>query len=116
MTLSDLAESNRIRTSRKKPAPVPGKPKGVTPKPASRNTPAVRKPPKHGARAGTKTAKVLALLERPQGAGIKELLKMTGWQPHSVRGFISGVVVRKMGLRVTSTKAESGERRYAVRA
>jgi len=55
------------------------------------------------------------LLQRPQGAGIKELLKITGWQPHSVRGFISGVVVKKMGLRVSSTKAESSERRYAVR-
>ncbi|MBZ5678155.1 MAG: DUF3489 domain-containing protein [Acidobacteriia bacterium] len=75
----------------------------------------MRAPRKRGPRAGSKTAKVLALLQRPQGAGLKELLKATGWQPHSVRGFISGVVVKKMGLRVASTKPESGERRYAIR-
>jgi hypothetical protein len=56
------------------------------------------------------------LLRRPQGVGLKELLKVTGWQPHSVRGFLSGFVSKKMGLKVNSVKAESGERRYAVKA
>jgi hypothetical protein len=64
---------------------------------------------------GTKTAKLLALLKRPRGATLRELQEATGWQPHSVRGFLSGIVGRKMGLKVRSTKAESGERRYAVR-
>jgi hypothetical protein len=67
-------------------------------------------------RPGSKTAKVIALLKRPQGASLKELLKATGWQPHSVRGFLSGTVARKMGLKVSSNKAETGERRYAVKA
>jgi Protein of unknown function (DUF3489) len=117
MTLSDTAESDRMRPSRVRLTRVPRTPKGVLPKPASasRGNVTVRRPRKRGPRAGTKTAKILALLQRPKGAGIKELLKITGWQPHSVRGFISGVVVRKMGLRVASTKAESGERRYAVK-
>jgi hypothetical protein len=56
------------------------------------------------------------LLKRPQGASLKELLKATGWQPHSIRGFLSGTVGRKMGLKISSIKAESGERRYAVEA
>jgi hypothetical protein len=67
-----------------------------------------------GARQGTKTAKVLDLLKRPGGASGKELMKATGWQAHSVRGFLSGVLGKKMGLAVTSTKAEDEERRYSV--
>jgi hypothetical protein len=43
-------------------------------------------------------------------------LKATGWQPHSVRGFISGTLGKKMGLKVESTKPEEGERSYTVKA
>ena len=67
-----------------------------------------------GARDGSKTAKVLELLKRPGGVTAKELMKATGWQPHSVRGFLSGTVGKKMGLTVTSAKAEDGERSYSV--
>ena len=69
-----------------------------------------------GARDGSKTAKVLDLLKRPGGVTRKELMKATGWQPHSVRGFLSGTVGKKMGLTVTSTKGEDGERTYSVKA
>ena len=68
------------------------------------------------ARDGSKTAKILDLLKRPGGASSKELMKATGWLPHSVRGFLSGTVGKKMGLTVTSTKAEDGERTYSVEA
>jgi hypothetical protein len=68
-----------------------------------------------GARNGTKTATVLDLLKRSGGATGKDLMKATGWQAHSVRGFISGVLGRKMGLTVTSTKVEDGERRYSLK-
>jgi len=67
-----------------------------------------------GARQGSKAAKVLDLLKRSGGATGKELMKATGWQAHSVRGFLSGVLGKKMGLTVRSTKAEDGERRYSV--
>jgi len=66
-------------------------------------------------RPGSTSAKVLALLQRPRGAGLKELVKITDWQPHSLRGFISGVVSKKMGLKVRSFKTDSGERRYLVK-
>ena len=66
------------------------------------------------ARHGSKTAKMLNLLKRPGGATSKELMKATGWLPHSVRGFLSGTVGKKMGLTVTSTKGEDGQRTYSV--
>ena len=69
-----------------------------------------------GARAGTKTSQLLELLKRPGGATLKKLMKTTGWQPHSVRGFLSGAVTKKMGLKVTSDKGENGERTYSVKA
>ena len=69
-----------------------------------------------GARQGSKTEKVLDLLKRPGGATTKELMKATGWQPHSVRGFISGTLGKKMNLEVKSTKGEDGERIYSVKA
>ena len=68
------------------------------------------------ARDGSKTAKILDLLKRPGGVTSKELMKATGWQPHSVRGFLSGTVGKKMGLAVTSTKGKNGERTYSVKA
>src|ERR1700689_613247 len=64
---------------------------------------------RNDAREGSKTAAILDLLKRPGGATAKELLKATGWQPHSLRGFISGTLGKKMGLTVTSTKGEDGE-------
>ena len=68
------------------------------------------------AREGSKTDQILELLKRPSGVTAKELMKATGWQPHSVRGFLSGTVGKKMGLTVTSTKGEDGERTYSLKA
>jgi hypothetical protein len=70
--------------------------------------------PAASAREGSKTAKVLVLLKRPGGATLKELMKTTGWKPHSLRGFLSGAVGKKMGLTVNSIKSEDGERSYSV--
>jgi hypothetical protein len=67
------------------------------------------------ARDGSKTAKILDLLKRPGGATAMELLKATGWQPHSMRGFISGTLVKKMGLTVKSVKGDDGGRNYSVK-
>jgi hypothetical protein len=66
------------------------------------------------ARDGSKTARILELLKRPGGVTAKELMKASGWQPHSIRGFLSGTVGKKMGLAVTSSKGEDGERSYLV--
>jgi hypothetical protein len=71
---------------------------------------------RNDAREGSKTATILEMLKRPGGATAKELLKVTGWQPHSLRGFLSGTVGKKMGLTVISTKGEDGERSYSLKA
>jgi len=65
-------------------------------------------------RDGTKAARVIALLREPSGATIKAIMAMTGWQPHSVRGFISAQLTKKLGLRVQSF-TRGGERVYRIR-
>jgi hypothetical protein len=65
-------------------------------------------------RADSKGAKILALIRRPKGATLAELAKLTGWQNHSIRGYLSGTVGKKMGLTVESAKREDGERVYSI--
>ena len=67
-----------------------------------------------GAREGSKTEKVLDLLKRAGGASLKDIMRATDWQAHSVRGFISGTLGKKMGLKIESTKREDGERVYTL--
>lgn len=66
-------------------------------------------------RAESKGAQILALTRRPKGATLSELAKLTGWQNHSIRGFLSGAVSKKMGLTVDSARREDGERVYTVK-
>ena len=68
------------------------------------------------ARDGSKKAEVLRLLQRSQGATLGEIMTATGWQSHTVRGFISGTVGKKLGISVESTRTENQERRYRVTA
>jgi hypothetical protein len=63
----------------------------------------------------TKHDQVLAMLRSRGGATVAALVRTTGWQPHSVRGFLAGVVKKKLGLNLTSEKTESG-RVYRVAA
>ena len=65
-------------------------------------------------RDGSKKAEVIGLLQRKGGATLIQIMKATGWQAHSVRGFISGALGKKMGLTVESAKREDGERVYSI--
>lgn len=73
------------------------------------------KTPETLAMSATKASRVIGLLSRPAGATLKEIMAGTGWQAHSVRGFISGQLTKKMGLKVKSFKRD-GERVYRILA
>ena len=92
----------------------------ATPHAAAR--PVQPKPRKPGAKVpvvpqtpATKSETMLALLRKPGGATLKVLMEATGWQAHSVRGFISGQLAKKMRLKIKSVK-RAGERVYSVRS
>jgi hypothetical protein len=65
-------------------------------------------------RSGTKLAALVMALHRPQGATSLQLMLATGWQPHTVRGAIFGMLRKKLGLNVVLAQNESGERVYRV--
>jgi hypothetical protein len=73
-------------------------------------------PSRPRSREGTKEAMLIAMLRRPEGATIAQVIEATGWQPHTVRGAISGALKKKRGLAVTSEKSDSGERVYNIAA
>ena len=62
--------------------------------------------------SNSKSQVILSLLRRRSGVLIADLQKETGWQPHSVRGFLSGTVKKKLGLKLRSERTGKGERRY----
>lgn len=64
--------------------------------------------PIRAARANTKQTDVLVLLSSPSGTTIEKMMKATGWQQHSVRGFLAGVVRKKLKLDLISELTESG--------
>ena len=71
---------------------------------------------KYGQAPTTKHAQILQLLSRPEGASIEDLMQVTKWRQHSVRGFLAGTVKKKMGLALTSSKADGESRRYKIAA
>jgi hypothetical protein len=101
-----------------KGAPAKGKAsKKATPAksaPKAKKWAATEEKPK-GVRGGSKTAQVVAMLQRKNGATLVEIMEKMGWQRHTVRGFMAGAM-KKAGYAVESFKPEGGERTYRLNA
>ena len=65
-------------------------------------------------RENTKQAQIIAMLQRPEGATISQIVEATGWQPHTVRGTFAGAFKKKLGLRLSSSKDDHGQRVYRI--
>ena len=132
MTTSTIATREPAQTTANEKPEPPTKAKVGAPKPGvppaqvksrDKTTPAKKgakaahkatAAPADRVRPGSKTAKVLDLVKRSGGATLKQLMKATGWQSHSVRGFLSGTLGKKMGLKIASSKTNDGERVYSL--
>ena len=95
---------------------APKTPKGArrAAKGAPKKTKATKTTKAHVPREFSKKAVIIELLRRKGGATLAEIAKATDWQNHSIRGFISGTLSKKMGLTVESTKNDQGERTYRI--
>ena len=96
--------------SRKKGAPQGAKVARKAARKAAKPAPGKAKP-----RAESKGAKVQEMIRRAKGATLAEIMKAKGWQAHSVRGFISRTLTKKLGLKVESFRPEGGERSYRIK-
>ena len=74
----------------------------------------LRKADEPRAEGVTKQERVLTLLSQSEGASIEEMMQATDWQQHSVRGFLAGMVKKKLGFSLTSLKSNGGVRRYRI--
>ncbi|HXR15999.1 MAG TPA: DUF3489 domain-containing protein [Terriglobales bacterium] len=118
-TAQEPKATTKASARAQKPRVAPSKAKAgkkATPAKKAAKAPKKAKPANaDGPREGSKTEQVIDLLKRPGGTTMKELMKATGWLPHSVRGFLSGTIGKKMGRKVESTKGEDGNRTYSVK-
>ena len=124
-TVAPEKGSSKKPASQKKGAPKSqkaakgGKPKAATTAKPKKTTPAkkaAKAQESAGPREGSKTAQVVAMLQRKNGATLAEIVDKMGWQKHTVRGFVSDTLGKKMGLTVVSTKRSDGERVYTLSA
>ncbi len=103
--------------ARPAPAPLVADPEieaAVTAAEATWAKDATTEPTKPRTRENSKQAAVLRMLQRPEGATVQQIVDATGWQAHTVRGTFAGAFKKKLGLTITSDKAQGGERTYRI--
>jgi hypothetical protein len=113
---SPEASEELATTGAQAPGVAPRKAKATTKASAAKNAPKGKKAAKGqdaGPREGSKTAQVVAMLQRKGGATLAEIMAKMGWQRHTVRGFMAGAM-KKAGFAVESFKPEGGERTYRI--
>lgn len=98
------------------PNAEPAKRAAPTEKPVAAKSTRRSKIPERAAEPAStsKQQQCLDLLARRDGATLAELIAATDWQPHSVRGFLSGTVKKKLGLTLVSSRDDNGGRHYAL--
>src|SRR3989441_7127328 len=97
------------KSAKKRPAAS-----STTPVPASKSSQQLTADPKgKQADPGSKQSRVIAMLRSPAGATIAAMMEATGWQQHSVRGFLAGVVRKRLKLKLASKKVD-GQRVYQI--
>jgi hypothetical protein len=93
-------------------SPASGEPRSAG---APQGPSASRTAPQQGkTREGTKQVALVAMLQRPEGATIAEVVEATGWQPHTVRGALAGALRKRLGLTIVSEKLEGRGRVYRL--
>jgi hypothetical protein len=103
------AEVQIMLKSRKSNRPkAAGQPARKTARKSAKSAKPRRPTPKAGRRRGSKQARVIGLLQRPEGATIEEIASAMGWQRHTVRGLLSGALKKKLGLQIVSEKTDRG--------
>jgi hypothetical protein len=113
-----LSNTNHSKTRRKPVSPPKAKSAGSKSPVKVRNDPAkaAKKKPAGMPRKNTSSSKqdsIITMLRRPEGATLDSLVKTTGWQPHSVRGFLAGTIRKKLKLPLNSEKID-GVRTYRI--
>ncbi len=93
---------------------MPRKRKTATARPSRKAQKASRATSKRRAPAQSKQDLVIQMLRRQSGVTIDDIVARTGWQPHSVRGFFSGLVRKKLNLPLVSDVGKDGVRRYHI--